>query len=552
MHTAETENRPWTATKLPCPACGSSDAVSINSAGWSRCFSCGDNRRVNDTDAPERAPKAAVAGLINDLDFRAIASRGIDEATARKFSYGIGKDHRGNPVQVAQYFRDGAVVAQKIRGRDKAFSVLGGGHKMPLYGQHLWGSTGRMVVVTEGEIDALTVSQLQDNKWPVVSLPSGAQAAAATFKQHLAWLEGYEKVIIMFDMDEPGQAAAQLAAEVLTPGKAFIASLPLKDPNDCLLAGKGEDVRKAIWNASPWRPDAILAGSDLWERVKSRKAPEGVPWPWESLNGRGALLAMTRPAIHTLVAGTGSGKSTICRALEHHLISLGENVGCLHLEEDPEHTAMGIVGYELGARIDMGHAGVDPASLAAAFARTAGRDGVFFYDSFGSTSVDNILAKVRYLAKAGACNYVILDHLSIVVSGLAVADERKAIDLAMTQLRTLVQETGIGLILVSHLSRGEGKDPEKGGEVSLKMLRGSQAIAQLSDTVSAIERDQQGTDDERNLSLWRILKCRLTGSTGPCTKLLYDRDTGRLADVGLTYETCTFTDDDVLGPARDF
>ena len=147
---------------------------------------------------------------------------------------------------------------------------------------------------------------------------------------------------------------------------------------------------------------------------------------------------------------------------------------------------------------------------------------------------------------------MILDHLSIVVSGLAVADERKAIDLAMTQLRTLVQETGIGLILVSHLSRGEGKDPEKGGEVSLKMLRGSQAIAQLSDTVSAIERDQQGTDDERNLSLWRILKCRLTGSTGPCTKLLYDRDTGRLADVGLTYETCTFTDDDVLGPARDF
>ena len=35
-------------------------------------------------------------------------------------------------------------------------------------------------------------------------------------------------------------------------------------------------------------------------------------------------------------------------------------------------------------------------------------------------------------------------------------DERKLIDYTVQKLRTLVEETGIGLILVSHLRRSEG------------------------------------------------------------------------------------------------
>jgi twinkle protein len=79
------------------------------------------------------------------------------------------------------------------------------------------------------------------------------------------------------------------------------------------------------------------------------------------------------------------------------------------------------------------------------------------------------------------------------------------------------------------------KDPEKGGEVSLKMLRGSQAIAQLSDTVVALERNQQAEGEARNATLWRGLKCRLTGATGPMIKTLYDKNTGRINEVPLSW-----------------
>ena len=54
-------------------------------------------------------------------------------------------------------------------------------------------------------------SQIQDNKWPVVSLPNGAAGAAKAIKANLAYFNAFEEVILMFDGDEAGEKAAKLA-----------------------------------------------------------------------------------------------------------------------------------------------------------------------------------------------------------------------------------------------------------------------------------------------------------------------------------------------------
>jgi len=163
---------------------------------------------------------------------------------------------------------------------------------------------------------------------------------------------------------------------------------------------------------------------------------------------------------------------------------------------------------------------------------TLGTGRYYLFDHWGSTSADNLLSRVRYMAKALDCRYVILDHLSIVVSSQENGDERKAIDEIMTRLRTLVAETGITLFLVSHLKRVTGKPHEDGGKISLQDLRGSQSIAQLSDIVIGMERDQQHEDLEtRNTTTVRILKNRYTGQTGPACWLKYNLDTGRMEEV---------------------
>ena len=147
----------------------------------------------------------------------------------------------GQNVQVANYrSREGNLVGQKIRYPEKRFQVRG--ELLGLYGQHLWRDGGPRVIVTEGEIDALSVSQAWDNKWPVVSVPHGAGSAKKHVAQSLDWLERFESVIFMFDMDEAGRKGAAECAQLLTPGKAKIAELPLKDPSDLLTAGRSKEI----------------------------------------------------------------------------------------------------------------------------------------------------------------------------------------------------------------------------------------------------------------------------------------------------------------------
>jgi twinkle protein len=138
------------------------------------------------------------------------------------------------------------------------------------------------------------------------------------------------------------------------------------------------------------------------------------------------------------------------------------------------------------------------------------------------------------MAKAMGCTHIFLDHLSIVVSGLADGDERRIIDNTMTKLRSLVEETRVAMFLVSHLKRPEGRGHEEGAQTSLSHLRGSHAISQLSDAVLGLERDQQG--DDANTTTVRVLKNRYTGDTGVSCRLDYDKETGRLSEVSFPDE----------------
>jgi twinkle protein len=164
--------------------------------------------------------------------------------------------------------------------------------------------------------------------------------------------------------------------------------------------------------------------------------------------------------------------------------------------------------------------------LKSAFRNTVGGGNCFLRDGFGSVDPDALLNDIRYLVKANEVKWIILDHLSILLSGNESSDERKMIDVVMTQLRSFVEETGIGMILISHLRRAQGdKGHEDGAQVSLGQLRGSHSIAQLSDIVVALERNISAGDNAASL---RVLKNRFNGQTGPAGDLAHQTSTGRL------------------------
>jgi twinkle protein len=510
-------------SKGPCSDCSSSDACALYTDGHTHCFSCGTTRKTEEV-TPSVTPKKPSGFLTGD--YRDLGARKITEETCRKFGYQVG-EHKDKPVQIAPYYnRQGELVAQKIRGADKSFSIFGSLEHAQLFGAQLWNS-GKKIVITEGEIDCLTVSQIQGNKWATVSVPNGAQGAAKAIRKNLDYLEAFDEVIFMFDMDEPGQKAAKECAELLEAGKAKIASLPFKDPNECLQNGRGDAVVTAMWNAKSFRPDGVIAGTDIWEQVSSTEVVESIPYPWQGLNE--ITLGARKGELVTLTAGSGIGKSAVIREITHHLLAQGETVGVLMLEENPKRTALGLMGIELNRPLHISREGVSDEDLKRAFDSTVGSNRLYLYNHFGSSDIDNLVSRVRYLARGCSCNWIVLDHLSIVVSGLGDGDERRLIDNSMTMLRTLVEETGVGMFLVSHLKRPEGKSHEEGGKTSLAQLRGSHSIAQLSDMVIGLERNQQG--DNKNTTTLRVLKNRFTGETGEAGYLYYDPATGRLLET---------------------
>jgi twinkle protein len=509
--------------------CGSSDGRAVYSDGGSYCFVCNEYQKVKgSTMQTEFTQSKPASGLLPFGEAQALGKRKLTEETCKKFGYTVG-EYQGQTVQIANYRgKDGSVVAQKIRLPGKNFKFLGDAKSAGLYGQHLWRDGGKMLTITEGEICALSMSQAQGNKFPTVSISTGAAGAKRCIQNSLEFVESFEKVIIMFDNDTAGQTAALEVAQLLSPGKAHIATLSENDPSDMIVNGKTRELLEAMWSAKVYRPDGIISGEDLWDAVSTEDTTPSIPYPFPGLNTK--TRGMRRGELVTITAGSGVGKSQVCREIAYHLSNEGESVGYIALEENVRHTAISLMGLAMDKPLHLSRDGVTEEEMRDAFNKTVGNSRFFLYDHFGSMQTDNLLAKVRYLAKACNVGWVILDHLSIVVSGVDDGDERKSIDVIMTKLRSLVEETGIGLILVSHLRRPAGeKGWENGMQVTLNSLRGSASIAQLSDMCLSVERDQQG--ENPNVATVRCLKNRHSGETGIGCYLHYNKDTGRMVEV---------------------
>lgn len=518
----------------PCPSCGSKDNLARYDDGHGFCFGCGyHEQEQSDGEKSWVAPLSTTEDEGENQVFkvtgetRAIASRRITEDTCAKWGYKLG-DHAGNPAHLAYYYdRKRRPVAAKVRYPDKSFVWIGDSKSVGLYGDWLWRDTGRMIVVCEGELDALSISQLQNNKYPVVSVPNGAAGASRAIRKNISFLEKFEKCVFMFDSDPAGQDAALECAKLLSPGKAHIAHLPLKDASDMLIAGRGSEVIDAIWGAKQYRPDGIVNAADLWEEVSGSNESFRVPYPFAGLNTPTYGLGLRE--LTTITAGTGVGKSAFVREIAYDLLMNKEmTVGMMMLEEGLRRTMQGILGIHMNEVLHV-NSNTDEGKLREAFDAVTSTDRLHLYDSFGSTDPEVLIEKLRYMAVGLKCDFIVFDHISIAVAGLDV-DDRKALDIMVTKLRSLVEETGVGLIMVAHLRRLEGnRGHENGVTTSLSHLRGSQSIAQTSDVVIGLERDQQG--ENRNQTTVRVLKNRFSGMTGECCQLNYDEVTGRLVEV---------------------
>jgi twinkle protein len=535
----------FVAYRKPCPECGGSDPVSINEDGSAKCFSCDTyfrnyEKAMNGETVSDF--KTYKNNSMNNIDgeYIELRDRKISLATAKKYGVKAVVNSKGEIVKhYYPYYTANEISGYKIREPNKLFSWQGQAKESGLFGQQAFNSGGKYVTLTEGECDAMAAYELLGSKWPVLSVKNGAGGAVKDVKQNLEFLEKFDNVVISFDNDKVGKEAARKVAKLLTPGKARILTLSedYKDPNDMLRQGLHQNYVTAWWASNIYTPAGVLNLTDNLEKLINREKIESVPYPWSGLNEK--LYGMRRGELITLTGGTGLGKSSITRELEHWLLNeTKDNVGIIALEENWKRTADGILSIEANERLyieqireEYGDAKYK--ELANKVFTGDNENRLWIHAHYGATDFDDILSKIRYMIIGCNCKWIIVDHLHMLVMSAAFGDERTTIDNIMGSLSRLVEETNVGMVLVSHLRRVEGnKGHEQGVAVGLSHLRGSASIAQVSDCVIALERDQQAEDpQEANTTHMRILKSRYTGDVGMATHLLYDKDSGRLREV---------------------
>lgn len=531
-----------------CPSCDSSDAFTTFTEGPPKCFSCGYIHRTRDKMKEYREgykEKKVDISLYRSYPIKALTHKPIPKEICERYGVRVGvSEQDGETVERVYYpYYDDSntIVGYKIRTIPKEFYGEGKTSKVKLFGQQLFDDKKRkMLIITEGEDDALAVAtmlQMRNKDYPVVSICSGANTSevGADIKHNYEYIVGHETVMLCFDNDKVGQAYAKLVAEFLCGACTVkIVNLPeLKDASDYLIEGKVEQFAKCMGGAKEYSPEAIVRGQDVVFEDLRKPKQKGYDLPYPELQNK--LKGLRKGELTLLTAGSGIGKSSLAREVAYHMVKEHNlTIGNIYLETPMEDAASAFIAMDNA--VSPAKYWFNPSTVSETEARrsyeqfiASGR--LHFFKHFGSIATDKLLTKLNYFAKVLAVDFIILDHISMVISGEDSRDERKDIDILMTNLAKFCVETGVGVIAVVHLKRVPGKNYNTGDEVELVDLRGSGGLEQMSWNVISLERDQQG--ESKDFSKCRVLKNRTFGYTGLCDTLQYSHDTGRLLPVNM-------------------
>jgi len=518
--------------------------MQIYDDGTAYCFSCDSFFKKDVLEgvepvAPVQKHSPAVPNNVTSSRLAQIATypirgfveRQITKVVAEFFQVRVEYNQEG---EIAAHYYPYEEGSYKCRRLPKDFSWVGPNNQK-LFGMDKFQSGGKRVVITEGEIDAMSVAQANQDKYekiyPVVAMPSATGKKALI--ENREWLRSFEEVILMLDQDEAGQEATAEAIKIIGIDKVKVARLPKKDPNEVLLTLGGDALIKCMWDAAKHIPSGIIDKAEIWESLVNYNNTPVFPYPpcLDGLNSK--LKGMRFGEIALFISGTGAGKTTMLREIQLWLNEkeiADHKIGIVSLEESPAETARNLAAMQLHKNSADIEIPLD--ELKTGFDQVFDNDRFILLDHQGSIDDGSIMSKLEYMCLSGA-KYIFIDHITILVSeGLEDRTGNEAQDKIMNDLLRLVKKHNVWIGLVSHLRKAQSgtKSFEEGRLPSIDDIRGSGSVKQVSFDIIAFSRNMTSENEtERNTILMRVVKARKTGLTGTVTGAIYDLKTGRLA-----------------------
>ena len=546
--------------------CTSSDAMAVYKKKDGKidafCFSCQGYFNDSELDGAGVTLQETKVHKIKDIevDFSSIESikcrgwkeRGITRFTSEKYGVHTELDEDNNVV--SRYYpvtSNGKVVGYKKRTLPKTFIGIGNTKASnELFGQNVFESGQKYLVVTTGEEDAMAFAEVLRNTsggvdyWtPCVSITAGDGSIIKQFKANYEYLASFSKVVLAFDNDEPGQRYLEEAARILPPGKAFIAKFPrgIKDACDMLKAGKAAELKQVFWKAEPFSRVDVLHLSQMWDDFENEDSNVKIPFPgaWSGLNEM-MNGGMEKGEITVLGALTSIGKSTLISNIVYNLIeNTNFKVGTMYLESTKREVVRDLLSLDAGINLrTKAREGIDIEALKKRFFEGLARKNQFVYvDHQGSISTSEIFDKLNYLAKAEGCDVIVIDPIQ---AGVNSSDNAAIIEFMDTLLK-FAKETDTAIIAVSHMKKPSEDNPHA---VSEYQLMGSSSINQIAFNTILLSRDKMNECPvKKSATKLQLVKCRRTGNTGEAGWLKYDHETTHLFATSNPYEQVVSEDE---------
>jgi len=544
----------------PCLACESKDnkAVYEHDDGElsAYCFGCGDyavegSLPINNNKEYDMSLETVQD--VNKFPVRGFKERCITKDVADKYGVRVGySESDGSTIEYHYYptTRKNEVVGYSRREvSTKKFIAIGDTkNDVQLFGQSLFQQGAKKLVITEGELDAMSVQQMYSNKnneYPVVSITNGVGGAKKQIAANLDWINSFEEVIFMFDADEVGKNAASECAKLVRTGKARIANLGRhgKDASDYLVGQHLRELDDSVWRAEVYSPAGIINSASTWDEFSRDMREDSVLYPDCFCAVNDLTYGRRTGELTIFTAGTGTGKSSFIKEDIYHLLTTTEHqVGVVSLEESVKETLDGIIGLHLNKRINLPDTPFDRKGKEGkdAWEAVAGTGRFTLLDHQGSLADNSLMDKIEYLAATG-CKFIYLDHITIAVSEID-GDINRGMDRVMSDLLKLCKKFDVWVGVVSHLRKtGIGSiSYEEGADVTEDSLKGSGSLKQIAFQIIAFSRNKYAeTEDERNQVKLSVLKNRFTGKTGYAGSAKYNDLTGRLHNVKMRADEFT-------------
>lgn len=562
-----------TIKRESCNFCGSDDNVCHwidNKTGEERVrcttpgceFNCTNRTKDKITApiAPARKNTTHKNAIFLDGSVTELKSRFLLEETCKRLNYQVGKDSNNEWVRILNWYDDkGNRISQKIKRTNdpqtgkKRMYFINHTPETGLYGRWLWSPNEKLfVTVTEGEEDMMAVMQVQGYQYPVVSLPKGSSDARKSISEDLKYLLGFKYVILAFDNDECGKEATRQCLDLFEPGQVRIAEWPLKDANDMLIAGRGDEIKNILFNAKEITPEASVTVRDVLDRVMIQPR-FGIDFPWKTWTE--VTYGLQMGEIHVIVAASGIGKTEIVKEIMFHLLDKHDfNIGLFSFEQTPENTIRRLVGSKLHSKLHLPGAEWNPEEIKSEALKF--NEKIWLYDKAGRVSIPDLFKCIRYWAKAKNTKLFILDN----IKALGIANNTEEASTFMNKLKSLMKELNTTMILLSHVSKHSyqystyipnkkseidstaeetskamnkaGLEWETGRMPTGNNVEGGNTIVALSDYVFGLARDRTNTDPtvKRTMRV-KVLKARLDSSMDGREFKLWYSDEGKLIEL---------------------